>query len=318
MNRTILSLSKKILASMLIVNACVIFFFNSIAIAAPGENDIINENPGLKLATFAQAFFLTNQGDRCIYNYDPSIKPEYETVKETWNTYTHGVDNSVDYKYRFECTGFVACMIYWSLGIYFPSVETGYLPVDVGGVNDTEHFTLINSLDNLQAGDILITLGGSPHVAIYVGGGMMVDMGHGGVKYRGIHSLESLGIVFKGIARLKSLDGAVEPPIGDGTPIIPEKPDIEGTTEPDPNLKYDADIIDLDSPSQQFEFNGMPNTVINAGGHSLMYYLNKIGEAFDYLFGVILNGFKVVPVGIIVGLENWITDVFNSLNTKTI
>lgn len=318
MSKTFFTILKKITVSILAVNICVIFFLNSMTIAAPDGSDIVEENPGIKLALFAQGFFAMNQGDRCIYNYEPGIKPNSETVQETWNTYTHGVDNSSDYRYRFECTGFVACMIYWSLGLYFPSVETGYLPVDVGGVNDTEHFTLINSVENLQAGDILITLGGSPHVAIYVGDGMMVDMGHAGVKYRGIHSLEASGITFRGIARLKSVDGATEPPIEGGTEITPPTTPSEpgGTTTPDPNLHYDADLVYLDE--QNFEFNGMPTTVINAGGHSFMYYINKIGEAFDYLFGIILNGFKVVPVGIITGLENWITDILNSLNTVTI
>ncbi len=322
MGKTFMAILRKITVLVLTVNICVLFFLNSITIAVPNDSSAVEENPGVKLALFAQAFFATNKGDRCIYNYEPGVKPSSETVQETWNTYTHGVDNNSNYKYRFECTGFVACMIYWSLGLYFPSVETGYLPVDVGGVNDTEHFTLINSVENLYAGDILMTLGGDPHVAIYVGGGMMVDMGHSGVEYRGIHSLESSGIVFKGVARLKSVEGATQPPIEGGTDITPTPGESSGgtgeTTKPNPNLHYDAPSVDLDAEKFDFDFNGMPKTAINAGGHSIMYYIEKIGDAFDYLFGIILNGFKVVPVGIIVGLENWITDIFNSLNTYTI
>lgn len=180
-------------------------------------------------------------------------------------------------------------------------------------IYDTIHFESV-SLDSLQSGDILMTgAGSSPHVAIYVGNGKIVDMVHGGLRYVGKDQLWE-GYSWGGAARLKSLDGAQDlSAIGGGTDISTDVP--IGTTKPRDDIDYDEDIVDLDE--LQFEFNGMPNVVVNAGGHSLMYYLSKIGEAFDYLFGIILNGFKVVPVGIINGLESWITSIFDSLNNVT-
>lgn len=234
------------------------------------------------------------------------------------------------YPFQFECVGFVAYIVHTATGIN-PSNEDPWTGgngfANPGSYCDSIHYE-IKDIDERQEGDILMSEG---HVAIYVGDDMMVDMARrwdngiasydGGPFYRSI-----AGWGFDKVARLKSLDGATEPPLDGGTDITPtptpnpnEGPtpgESGGTTKPNPNLNYDADIVYLDD--RKFEFNGMPTTVVNAGGHSFMYYINKIGEAFDYLFGIILNGFKVVPVGIITGLENWITDIFNSLNTVTI
>lgn len=156
---------------------------------------------------------------------------------------------------------------------------------------------------------------GDPHVAIYLGNNKIADMCTNSHEYRanirdvaitddGYSEFDQ--ILFEDVIRLVSLDGQ-------NFDEIPDAPDVD---DHGGGGGQHRGTIDLDK--QNFKFNGMPTDVINAGTKSFQYYLDKIADAFDYLLGIILNGFKVIPLGITTGLENWITDILNSLNTKII
>lgn len=334
MNKTVFAILKKIIASLLVMNLSMIFLINSVVIAAPDdisiEENITVEEARERLADFAIDFY-TKHGNvpganpphnHCLYNWETNgsgieIIPgkcnrEVEITckggSEPTDEYLsmNGYENG--YRYRFDCTGFVGCMINWSLGF-----NGSYFPVDSGGhIHDNRFNGISIDQTSLQKGDILYTSFNSrPHVAIYVGKigmsnqEMMIDMGHYGVQCREYNSLESYGYHWGGVARLVSLDGS-------NFPEIPNTPNIDNNHSGGGGMHRGE--INLDD--HNFKFNGMPTDVVNAGTKSFKYYLDKIADAFDYLLGIILNGFKVVPLGIVTGVNELITDSLNSLSSK--
>ena len=301
---------KKITKRTLVILFAVLLYMAFFKIAEVNAMSV--EEARKNIADLAISF----QDKNCEYNLDDCYN------KRAWTYNNMKPDDDSGNAYTFDCVGFVTYIVHYATGLMAPNDLTGSSWDGKAGfihpnsIYDTIHFEAI-SLDEISPGDLLrypetekngeLVYG---HVAIYAGDNYIVDMVGSGLKYRPMDTF-----IWTEAARLKSLEGAQDlSTIGGGAEIVSPKDPI-GTTKPSDDLDYDAEIVDLDK--LQFDFNGMPITVVNAGGLSFMYFINKIADAFDYLFGILLNGFKVVPVGIAIGLENWTTSIFDGLNNVT-
>lgn len=120
MNKIISAIIKKIIASLLIVNVCMIFLINSVSIATSenvgDDNNKEIEEAREKLAKFAEEF-CRNKGNVCDYTWNDVL---FELTRDS-----QGKENGGSF--YFECTGFITCMIKWSLGLPIPD---GYKYID--------------------------------------------------------------------------------------------------------------------------------------------------------------------------------------------
>ncbi len=232
------------------------------------------------------------------YTYGPQRKDTYNNKPPTGSG-----------PFIFDCVGFVDYVIHYSIGLTNEKAENGW-----GGFVSPQSLIKDNRFSSIdvsqaQRGDVLIdpedfegdTL---VHVAIYLGDNKVSDSTTltPTVEIRDINKVSNgffepkTHNTFTMAARLNSLDGVNYGELPGG-------------------VQFTGPITDLDS--LDFEFSGMPVTATFAGGYSLMYYISKIGDLFDYIFGIMFNGIKIVPVRIINGMYEIITNTFDYLNGNT-
>lgn len=106
------------------------------------SDTITIESARQRIADFARNFALT-EGSKCYYYGDRG----YQSVRA--NTYNGGYPQST---YRFDCVGFVSCMIHWSIGLDNPSISNGLNgfvhpngpQLNTPGIFDTSHFGYVD------------------------------------------------------------------------------------------------------------------------------------------------------------------------------
>lgn len=284
-----------------------------------------------KLATFAEKF-AKDKGNLCTYTrihnvYDSSD----EGVRARAATYQLDPEES-NGPFLFDCVGWVSYAIHWALHISYSGAETGKSGfVTNNGVRDTSHFVKLKDLNSAKRGDILYyrredteERKNSGHVAIYLGtdesGQQMIVDCTQKVKIRTMSNWQPGGqdAPFQNAATLCSLDGANFGELP-GSIEISDSTGSEGSTgsgESQGGTSGDlsVDEVDLDDIINRMEYDGMPPDVTFNGGHSLMYYIDKIGEALDYLIGIMFNGIKVAIVAVIDGVQTIITNALEFLS----
>lgn len=304
----VIKIFKKIVATSVLILMCISFFFTSTVKAGSKVNtpdtsgkisnvEVTLDSSRDKIASWAESFASDNSM-RCKYD-----------VNKRGKTYLGRLPNSSDPYYYFDCVGFASFVINRAIGLDYAGAHVGFNEGGSGfvtpqsGVRDTLHFAQV-PVSSARRGDILIAPG-APHVAIYLGNGRVADMWESGLSIRNIDSSYRMTswskCVFTSSATLISVDGVHFGDLPGGIDIgnIPE-----GTLT--------ATEVNLDDIN--FKYSGMPSEVIDGESYSPMFYVNKIGEAIDYIVGIMFNGIKVVTTGIAEGLEGFLTDIFKSLS----
>ncbi len=288
----------KVISIMLMI-LCISTCSNATSTAKAEESnsniEVTLDNARNQIASWGESFCSSNAG-RCVY--DANRRGETYMASDPQSTY------------YFDCVGWVSFAINRSIGLDFVPAHRGYNEggggfVTPSGVKDTVHFAE-TSVQNAKRGDILIAPNG-PHVAVYLGNGQVVDMWNKGLAVRGINSSFTMtgwsGCTFTKAASLISIDGVNFGSLPGGVDVS----DIPAGT-------ITATEVNLDD--LQFNYSGMPTDVTNAGIHSFQMLINQIGEAMNYVIGVMFNGIKVVTVSIIEALQGILTNVFDALNGK--
>ena len=207
--------------------------------------------------------------------------------------------------YYFDCVGWVSFAIHGALGLYFwdaASGNNGHVMTE--SVQDSEHFYHLDSISQAQRGDILQSPS-APHVAIYLGNGKVADMwqmdngGSSGLQIRSLNGWTMSGwssCTFTQAVRLKNWDGAHPGALPDGANIVP------------------TGSLSSDYVQPQFQYSGMATTVSTSQNKGFVYYIQKIGELYDYMIGIMFNAMKSIPISIADGIQGIITDALNFLS----
>lgn len=304
----IVKVVKKTVVIALIVLLC-IFSFLMKAVEASSKTDVANnsnkisdvevtlESAREKIASWAESFVSSNSGS-CKYD-----------VNKRGRTYLGQLPSSSDPYYYFDCVGFVSLVINRAIGLDYEGAKVGLNAGGSGfitpqsGVKDTVHFAQVQ-VSSARRGDILIAPG-APHVAIYLGNGRVADMWKSGLSIRNINSSYTMtgwsACTFTSSATLISIDGVHFGELPGGIDIGDLPPGTITATE-----------VNLDDIN--FKYSGMPSEVIDGGSYSPIFYINKIGEALDYIVGIMFNGIKVVTTGIAEGLEGILSDILKGLS----
>lgn len=307
----IIKQTKKIIPILLVILLCMIFPLNTYKVLAVPVHEEIGDEGGTedievtlenareRLAEFAESF-ASSKGGSCVYTQNTSARAA-----------TYNISPNSSGLFQFDCVGWVSYAIHWALGLDCESASSGSggFVTPQSRVKDPAHFIEIQGVGSARRGDILIANYGTPygnHVAIYLGNQQIVDCCNRSYAVK-IDTMTNWKPSwqdgpFQSFATLISLDGVNFGDLPDGTDInnIPA-----GTLT--------ATEVDLDEIIDRMEFDGMPPDVSYDGGHSLMYYIDKITKAFDYLIGIMFNGIKVAVVGVIDGIQSIITNALDFL-----
>lgn len=305
----IIKLIKRIIPILLIILLCMTFPLNTYKVlAVPVHEDIESGTEDIEVT-------LENSRNQ-IASYAERFASTYSSMcKYSWNkrgeTYLGHLPSASDPFYWFDCVGWVNFVVNRSIGLDFSLCHIG---LDEGGsgfvtpqsgVRDTLHFAMID-ISQAQRGDILVAPS-APHVAIFLGNGRVADMWRSsGLSIRGLSGYTMsgwTGCTFTYAARLISIDGVNFGELPGGIDInnIPE-----GTLT--------ATEVNLDEIIDRMEYDGMPPDVSYDGGHSLMFYIDKVTEVFDYLIGIMFNGIKVAIVTVIDGVQSIIKSALDFLS----
>lgn len=236
--------------------------------------------------------FYNQHRNQC--SYDFSFGPGRE------RTYRNGPDSG---SYCFDCVGWVSCAFHWFLGLggkdftYFvdPTTSKEYSKDDDRNfIDDPTHFERVNNISQAKKGDVLVAI--DQHVAIYIGDGQVLDMyEREGLGIRSINGTYTWDFV----AHLYNFEGVTFNPIEGGS-------DISGSGS------WDTEEVDLDEIAEDFNFQGMPTTVIREDEKVdvFRWIFDGIGGFLDYLTGSLIT---IVLKGPILGFTEVIQSTISSL-----
>ena len=330
----IIKLLKKIIPILSVILLCMTFSINTYEVVAAPERlqateegntediELTLENARERLAVFAEDF-AEKKGKFSSYAKIDHLIDSDEGIRARAETYKLSPESNGPF--RFDCVGWVSYAIHWALSISYSGAESGLSGfITNNGVKDSSHFAKLADITSAKRGDILIyrrldteKRKNSGHVAIYLGINeagqqMIADCRGGGVKVRKMSNWQPSGqeAPFQSAATLSSLDGVNFGELPGGIDLDNT---LGGSSSSDGG-SITAPEIDLDDIIMIMDYDGMPPDASFDGGHSIMYYIEKVSQVFNYLIGIMFNGIKVAVVGLMDGVQSIITNALEFLS----
>ena len=277
------------------------------------------EEVGQQIANWAIKF--CNEEEQGMYTVVYDDETDGVNYSPRWDAYDAVIVEGGYYK--IDCVGWLSFAIHHATGLgekeyttFASPTRYGYNSYNISKGYFEEIWRNDTGLDSLPTnvevlpGDLLAMNG---HVGIYVGNGMVADMwtdAHGGLGIRSVatfaHSLSNDNIkqilrVTEKAAKITNFEfvpgGAILPPSGS-----------------------------VSASGEEFEFNGLPNTVSYTKPGGLDWLFDQISQFFSFLAGMIINVIKYSILGyaglvqtIVGGTIEWteepLSNTTNTVNT---
>lgn len=296
-----------------------IFASNNIVKASNATTGHTVEEVGQQIANWAIKF--CNEEEQGMYTVVYDDETDGENSSPRWDAYDAVIVEGGYYK--IDCVGWLSFAIHHATGlgeknftIFASPTRYGFNSTNIAKGYFEEIWRNDSGLDSLPTnvevlpGDLLAMNG---HVGIYVGNGMVADMWtteHGGLGIRSVatfaHSVKYDNI--KQILRVTEKAAKVANfEFVPGGSILPPSGSVSASGE-------------------EFEFNGLPNTVSYTKPGGLDWLFDQISQFFSFLAGMIINVIKYSILGyaglvqtIVGGTIEWteepLSNTTNTVNT---